>query len=229
MVARRVLGLQGSAQPGSRRRPSAPKASAVRHKVPRFPGSWRPSSTKYRLPVSSSGRARAGRRARKRTCWGVSVGATDRSRSPGTSTWRTPWGIPAGGWVPVCHRMVSSPAPHRRASASILGPSHTMTPSRRRYFRSPVSLRMRVMRGLVLLVILSIAPPTASWAGNATTYRQNPCRYAVLLIFPWDGAPGTRHTACAWTPPDRLPRSGMAVRFDKITDLVIRGIIQRQL
>ena len=159
MVARRVLGPQGSAQPGRRISPSAPKASAVRQRVPKFPGSWRLSSTRYRLPDSFAGRAWSGRAQRKRTCCGVWVGATDRSRSPGTVTCRTVGGIPSTGAAPASHRMVSNVAPHRRASPSILGPSHTIRPWLRRVFRLTVSLRMWVIRGLVLLVMVSMVTP----------------------------------------------------------------------
>lgn len=183
MVARRVLGFQGSAQPGSKMRPSAPKASAVRHRVPTFPGSWRPSSTRYLAPVSSSGRAKGGRAQRKRTFCGVSVGATALSRSAGTSTCRTPSGSSARGGHPACHKTTSSLAPHFRASTSIFGPSHTITPCCRRSLRSPVSLRRRVMRGLVLLVMVSISAHSPQ-PDNTTAYRRKPRRYAFFSCIP---------------------------------------------
>ena len=154
MVARTVLGLQGSAHGPHRIRPSAPKASAERQMAPTFPGSCTPSNTRNRSPSSSSGGSRLFPLQRNTTPWGVWVSATAASSSFGTSTTRTETGR-SGKSVSWVHTTVSSRASHRRASRSILGPSHRNTPSSRRVDRWLFNRRSRAIKGLLRLVIRS--------------------------------------------------------------------------
>ena len=130
MVARMVLGPQGSAQWWSRMSPSTPMASAVRQTVPTLPGSCTPSSTRYCRPVSP-GRGCAPRRQTNSAPWGVFMGDREAITSPGTSTSRTPAGS-GGSSTPSAATTVSSPASHRAASASSFTPSPAHCPQARR-------------------------------------------------------------------------------------------------
>ena len=157
MVARTVLGAKGSAQPGSRNSPAAPKASAVRQTVPTLPGSCTPSSTSRRPSGSASGGAVSGVWHTASMPWGVSTVDTARSSASGTSTTRTPAGSSAGGAVPSATASSSGGGPQRRASPTSLLPSQRNTPSARRAFFSAPSLRRRVISGFCRLVMRSMA------------------------------------------------------------------------
>ena len=156
MEERTTLGLYGSAQFPTRIRPSAPRASAVRQMVPTLPGSWTPSSTRYRFPASVSGGLVSGRRAKNRAPWGVFMGEMVSITSLGTRTARTSEGR-AGSSTPSDTTTVVRGARHFRASSNSFLPSPRYSPASRRSRPLPeASFRIWVSSGFFRLVIHSI-------------------------------------------------------------------------
>ena len=175
--ARTVLGPYGSAQPFTSRRPSAPRASAVRQMVPTFPGSCTPSSTRYRRPSSRSGRVVSGRRARNSAPWGVFIGEMVSITSWGTWMARTPWGS-SGTCAPSVTTTVVSGASQHSASSSSLTPSPRYSPASRRALALPEdSFLIFIKSGFFRLVIRSIiTAPVARflWEPNCRVGPDHP-------------------------------------------------------
>ncbi len=158
MVARRVLG-PGVGAAGEKDQPIRPKGVGCAPEGSQIP--WVLEVVQHQVPAAGQLRRQGmvGQGTEEKDLLRGLGGGHRPEQVPGTVTCRTVGGIPSTGAAPASHRMVSNVAPHRRASPSILGPSHTIRPWLRRVFRLTVSLRMWVIRGLVLLVMVSMVTP----------------------------------------------------------------------
>ena len=96
--ARTTLGLNGLTVPSPKTTPPAPKASADRSIVPRFPGSCTPAMANSGPPAAlanTSSRVKSFHRTRAATPCGASLGTTlanSLSGSRSVSTWAPSWG-----------------------------------------------------------------------------------------------------------------------------------------
>ncbi len=164
-LARNAFWFHALTVPGVVSTPVAPKASADRMSVPRFPGSCNPAATRINaadppLPNTSSDPNTGGIISAAIPC-GVSVSTTLRNRSSVSRITSTPRGKPFGVPRRSPKNTVFNEAPLRKASSTRCSPSIATNPSLRRAC-PPKAARSCFTRAFALLEI-TLSPIRASY------------------------------------------------------------------